>query len=48
MTTVLELTFIIFGGEINEENYFSDFDLQRDDPDLVRVVEELGEASSGP
>jgi hypothetical protein len=29
-------------GEINDDNYFSDRSIPRDDPDLVRVVEELG------
>lgn len=34
-------------GEIADANYFSDSSIARDDPDLVRVVEELGEEASG-
>lgn len=34
-------------GEINDSNYFSCRNINRDDPDLVRVVEELGDKASG-
>ena len=34
-------------GEIADENFFSDRNIDRDDPDLVRVVEELEDAASG-
>jgi len=33
-------------GEINDDNYFSCRNIARDDPDLVRVVEELGEKAN--
>ena len=33
-------------GEISDENYFSAREIARDDPDLIRVVEELGERAS--
>jgi len=33
--------------EIDDENYFSCRDLERDDPVLVQVVEEMGEDSFG-
>ena len=29
-------------------NHLSDYDIDRDDPDLVAVVEELGEEANGP
>ena len=32
---------------IDDEKYFSCYDIPRDDPNLVQVVEELGEASWG-
>lgn len=35
------------GGEVAEDNYFSCYKIERDDPDLIRVVEELGEEANG-
>lgn len=34
-------------NEIHEDNYFWCCQISRDDPELVRVVEELGEAANG-
>jgi len=34
-------------GEINDDNYFSYHSIARDDPDLVRVVEDLDEVANG-
>jgi len=34
-------------GVINEDNYFSYYDLERDDPILVQVVEEMGKEADG-
>lgn len=34
-------------SEINDENFFFDRRIERNDSDLVRVVEELGEEASG-
>ena len=34
-------------GEYEEGSYFSDRDIQRDDPALVQLVEEMGEAANG-
>jgi hypothetical protein len=34
-------------GEINGDNYFVDRFIARNDPDFVRVVEELGPAANG-
>lgn len=33
--------------EVSNENYFSDRDIARDDPDLIEVVEELGSLANG-
>ena len=33
--------------DMTEESFFSEYDIPRNDPDLVAVVEELGEASYG-
>lgn len=33
-------------GEEKEENFFSEYDIKRDDPALVKVVEELGEKAN--
>jgi len=32
---------------VSEDTYFSPYDLERDDPILVQVVEEMGEAADG-
>jgi hypothetical protein len=34
-------------NEVNDENYFSYYDLERDDPVLVQVVEEMGKDAFG-
>ena len=34
-------------NEILDDNYFNDRDIERDDPDLIRVVEELGTEANG-
>jgi hypothetical protein len=34
-------------GEINEDNYFADWDIQRTDSALIEVVEKLGENADG-
>lgn len=34
-------------NEILDDNFFSERDIKRDDPDLIRVIEELGPESSG-
>ena len=37
-----------YKDEIEQENYFCDRDIEREDPALVQVVEELGDKASGP
>jgi hypothetical protein len=32
---------------VSDDNYFSPHDLERDDPILIQVVEEMGEAANG-
>lgn len=34
-------------GVISDDNYFSTYDIERDDPILVQVVEEMGVAANG-
>lgn len=34
-------------GLTDDENYFSSYDIERDDPILVQVVEEMGEEADG-
>ena len=34
-------------GEISEDTYFADWDIQRTDPALIEVVEKLGENAGG-
>lgn len=34
-------------GQYEEGSYFSDMDLPRDDPALIQLVEEMGEAANG-
>ena len=34
-------------NEVHDDNYFVDWDIKRDDPILVEVVEELGAESNG-
>ena len=36
-----------YKDEVNEDNYFSTYEFERDDPILVQVVEEMGEAADG-
>jgi hypothetical protein len=36
-----------YKDEIKDENYFSDRDIERDDPVLVQVVQEMGAKSNG-
>lgn len=33
-------------GEESDENFFSEYDIKRDDPALVKVVEEMGEKAN--
>lgn len=35
------------GDEINKADFMNDRDIDRDDPDLIRVVEELGDEANG-
>lgn len=37
----------VIDGEYEESSYFSDGEIPRDDPVLIRVVEEMGEAANG-
>lgn len=37
-----------YDGVVDNEHYVSDWDIDRDDPDLVAVVEELGPEADGP
>jgi hypothetical protein len=41
------ITYTFTSPDQNEESWFHDRDIPRDDPDLVAVVEELGAAASG-
>ena len=41
------LPYAYYIGEEADENYFSDYMINRADPALVKVVEELGEAANG-
>lgn len=36
-----------YNGEQKEENYFCEYDIPRDDPVLIQVIEELGELANG-
>lgn len=36
-----------YKDSIDDDNFFSEYDLQRDDPDLVQIVKELGERANG-
>ena len=38
----------VYVDAIKNENYFSEHEIERNDPVLVQVVEELGEKASGP
>ena len=38
---------IFYKGTVAEENYFEDREIPRNDPDLVTVVEVLGESANG-
>lgn len=38
---------LLDGGQIPNEGHFSSYDMNRDDPDLVSIVEELGDAANG-
>lgn len=33
--------------DMTDESYFSEYDIKRDDPDLVAIVKELGEKANG-
>lgn len=35
-------------NSVDDKNYFSAYDIPRDDPNLIQVIEELGELSWGP
>ena len=35
-------------GIVDDDHYFSDYDIKRDDPALVQVVIELGKDANGP
>lgn len=37
-----------YDGVVDNEHYVSDWGIDRDDPDLVAVVEELGPNANGP
>ena len=37
----------LIDGKHNNEDYFSERNIERDDPNLVKVVEELGEKANG-
>lgn len=37
-----------YKDHVSEDTYFSDYDIPRNDPALVQVVEELGEDADGP
>ena len=38
---------IFYKGTVAKENYFEDREIPRNDPDLVSVVEDLGESANG-
>jgi hypothetical protein len=38
----------VYVDTIKNENYFSEHEIERNDPTLVQVVEELSEKASGP
>lgn len=53
LNLIKEKNKILFGhlyymnGEMTDENLFFDKDIPRDDPDLIRVVEELSSEANG-
>ena len=45
---VLDSTFTsYYKDSIQDDNFFNEFDLDRNDPDLVAVVEEIGDKANG-
>jgi hypothetical protein len=41
------LPYNYYVGSVSDENYWSEYDLDRTDPNLVKVVEQMGETSWG-
>lgn len=39
--------YVYYKEHVSEDTYFSDYDIPRNDPALVQVVEELGEDADG-
>lgn len=41
------LPYEYYVGEVADDKYWSEYDLERDDPNLVKVVEQMGNAANG-